>query len=240
MTTLKTSSEIFAANQVLTVEIAKSLLGQRIQTVYSGYRGQDGDENFVIGQVVSELEYYRNLKEECYQNNPKFKNRAEYWESYMTEKQLSEHRNKMVIITADGRNTFIYAHSFNDGSFTCSDSDRFVYYVVVDKAQELELTRVYHQKGDGRVCDFLTNLTLEEVIEKNDWLKETDRKIIKTRSEKVIINDNPKCRETIKENGILSYEYLDKKPDAYADERAWNEMYQKTTGNPLPKGGILR
>ena len=69
-----TSQEIFAANQILTVEIAKSLIGKRIQTVYSGYRGQDGDDTFVIGQVVSELEYYRNLKEECYQNNPKFKN----------------------------------------------------------------------------------------------------------------------------------------------------------------------
>lgn len=143
MTTLKTSSEIFAANQVLTVEIAKSLLGQRIQTVYSGYRGQDGDENFVIGQVVSELEYYRNLKEECYQNNPKFKNRAEYWESYMTEKQLSEHRNKMVIITADGRNTFIYAHSFNDGSFTCSDSDRFVYYIAVNQIKAVKSVNMF-------------------------------------------------------------------------------------------------
>lgn len=124
-----TTQEIFAANQVLTVEIAKSLIGKRIQTVYSGYRGQDGDDNFVIGDVVSELEYYRNLKEECYENDPKFKNRAEYWESYMSEKQLSEAKSKMVLITADGRNTFIYAHSFNNGAFTCSDSDRFVYYV---------------------------------------------------------------------------------------------------------------
>lgn len=128
-----TSQEIFAANQILTVEIAKSLIGKRIQTVYSGYRGQDGDDTFVIGQVVSELEYYRNLKEECYQNNPKFKNRAEYWESYMNERQLSEAKNKMVLITDDGRNTFIYAHPFNNGAFTCSDSDRFVYYVVVDE-----------------------------------------------------------------------------------------------------------
>ena len=64
-----TSQEIFAAKQILTVEIAKSLIGKRIQTVYSGYRGQDGDDTFVIGQVVSELEYYRNLKEECYQNH---------------------------------------------------------------------------------------------------------------------------------------------------------------------------
>ena len=138
-----TTQEIFAANQILTVDIAKSLIGQRIQTVYSGYRGQDGDDSFVIGQVVSELEYYRNLKEECYQNDPKFNNRAEYWESYMTEKQLSEHRNKMVIITADGRNTFIYAHHSNNGAFTCSDSDRFVYYVAVNKIKATKSVNMF-------------------------------------------------------------------------------------------------
>jgi len=128
-----TSQEIFAANQILTVEIAKSLIGKRIQTVYSGYRGQDGDDDFIIKDVVSELEYYRNLNEECYRNDPKFKNRAEYWESYMTKRQLSERRNKMVIIAEDGRNTFIYADPFNEGAFTCSDIDRFVYYVLVDE-----------------------------------------------------------------------------------------------------------
>jgi len=127
-----THQEIFATKQILTVDIAKSLIGKRIQTAYFGYSGQDGDDAFVVGQVISELEYYRNLKEECYQNNPKFKNRAEYWESYMTKEQLLD-ANKMVIITADGRNTFIYAHHFNDGAFTCSDSDRFVYYVEVNE-----------------------------------------------------------------------------------------------------------
>ena len=127
------AQEIFAANQILTVEIAKSLIGKRIQTVYSGYRSQDGDDTFTIGEVVSELEYYRNLKEEYYQNNPKFKNRAEYWESYMNESQLFEAKNKMLLIADDGRNTFIYAHPFNNGDFTCSDSDRYVYYVIVDE-----------------------------------------------------------------------------------------------------------
>lgn len=162
MTTLKTSSDIFAANQILTVEIAKSLIGQRIQTVYSGYRGQDGDENFVIGEVVSELEYYRNLKEECYQNNPKFKNRAEYWESYMTEKQLSEHRNKMVIITADGRNTFIYAHSFNDGAFTCSDSDRFVYYVQVGYPDSTRTVNIKQEALENAISEMAKFLGIEK------------------------------------------------------------------------------
>ena len=124
-----TPQEIFAANQILTVEIAKSLIGKRIQTVYSGYRGQDGDDTFVVGQVISEFEYAKSVTK----GFEKYGHQAAYWESYMNERQLSEAKNKMVIITADGRNTFIYAHDFNDGAFTCSDSDRFVYYVVVDE-----------------------------------------------------------------------------------------------------------
>lgn len=114
---------------LLTVRIAEQLKGKKISTIYFGYRGQDGFDEFVIGEVVSEIEYYRNLKEECYLNDPKFKNRAEYWESYMTEKQLLEVKNTLVIITADGRYTCIRAHQENDGAFTCSDRDRFVWFV---------------------------------------------------------------------------------------------------------------
>lgn len=127
------AKEIFGKGEILTVETAKKLIGKRIHTIYSGYKGQDGEDEFVIGKIVSELEYYRNLKEECFENNPNYKNRAEYWESYMSDEQLWEANNKMVIITEDGRNTFIYAFPFNDGKFTCSDSDRFVYFVKVSE-----------------------------------------------------------------------------------------------------------
>ena len=96
------AKEIFAANQVLTVDIATSLIGKRIQTVYSGYRGQDGDDNFVVGEIKREI--YANGKE-----------------------------GEICLFTADGRNTYIRAHKFNDGVFTCSDSDREVYYVLVDE-----------------------------------------------------------------------------------------------------------
>lgn len=118
--------------QVLTIDIAKELKGRKIATIYFGYKGQDGIDEFVIGEVVSELEYYRTLAEPCYENHPKgFKNRAEYWESYMTPAQLDEHRNQMIILTSEGRNTHIRAHEENDGAFTCSDSDRFVYFIEV-------------------------------------------------------------------------------------------------------------
>lgn len=125
-------NEILSTDQTLTVEIAQTLIGKRIKTAYSGYLGQDGDDEFIVGEVISELEYYRQKKEECFQkSDSKFKNRAEYWESYMTEKQLKERSEKLLIITADGRNTYIYADPFNKGMFTCSDSDRFVSFTEI-------------------------------------------------------------------------------------------------------------
>jgi hypothetical protein len=36
---------------------------------------------------------------------------------------------RIYLFTADGRNTYIRAHEENDGIFSCSDVDRFVYYI---------------------------------------------------------------------------------------------------------------
>lgn len=116
--------------QLLTIEKAKELKGKRISTIYFGYSGQDGVDNFVVGEIVSELEYVRNLKEECYPNKHGHKNRAEYWESYMTPQQLEETKNKLLLLTEDGRNTFIFTNGWYDnGEFCCSDMDRFVDYI---------------------------------------------------------------------------------------------------------------
>jgi hypothetical protein len=116
--------------QILTVSLAESLKGKRIRTVYFGYHGQNGVDDFVVGNVVSEYEYYRNLKEDCFNDHPKgFKNRAEYWESYMSPDRIGETKNTLVLLSADGKNTRIFASKENNGAFTCSDSDRFVYFV---------------------------------------------------------------------------------------------------------------
>jgi hypothetical protein len=82
-----------------------------------------------VGEIVSELEYVRNLKEECFPNKYGHKNRAEYWESYMTPQQLEETKNKLLLLTEDGRYTFIFTNGWLDGEFCCSDMDRFVSYV---------------------------------------------------------------------------------------------------------------
>lgn len=39
--------------QLLTVEKAKELKGKRISTIYFGYSGQDGVDNFVVGELLA-------------------------------------------------------------------------------------------------------------------------------------------------------------------------------------------
>ena len=119
---MKTSKEIFAANQVLTVDIATSLIGKRIQTVYSGYRGQDGDDNFVVGEIKREI--YANGKE-----------------------------GEICLFTSEGRNTYIRAHKFNDGVFTCSDSDREVYFVV-ESIDEESIVPFFEKYGDRTFMEY--------------------------------------------------------------------------------------
>jgi hypothetical protein len=86
--------------KLLTTEIAYQLKGKRIATIYFGYDGQDGIDEFFIGEIKPEI--HVNGKE-----------------------------GHICIFTTDGRNTFIRALKENEGIFTCSDSDRFVYFIKV-------------------------------------------------------------------------------------------------------------
>jgi hypothetical protein len=114
----------------LTLGLYKSLKGKTIKTIYIGYAGQDGVDKFTVGDLKSEYEIAEGEKVE------KFINRAEYWKSYMTEKQLNEKRTTYRLFTVEGRNTFIsvdqeYKPYFNEPTFTYSDTDRAVYFIEV-------------------------------------------------------------------------------------------------------------
>lgn len=91
----------------LTLKEAKSLIGKEIITHYSGYRNQDGDDQFVVGEIVSE----------------EFLGAMEGW---------TGNKDTLVILTADGRNTFIKCHTnsklYDEPTFTCSDADREVFF----------------------------------------------------------------------------------------------------------------
>jgi len=111
----------------LTLTAAKSLKGKHIQTIFFGYAHQDGTDDFVVGDIVSELEYYRNLKEECFPNEKGHENRAEYWESYMTPKQLKA-KERLILLREDGSQTYM-SIGYDGKTFCCSDEDRLVSYI---------------------------------------------------------------------------------------------------------------
>lgn len=84
--------------KVLCDDMIPALTGKRIQTMFFGYKGQNGVDDFIVGEVKQ----------------------VSYPGGYV---------DPPAIFTQDGRNTFIRAATDNDGAFTCSDSDRFVYFI---------------------------------------------------------------------------------------------------------------
>lgn len=112
----------------LNIDNVHELVGKHIQTLYYGYDGQDGVDDFVVGEIVSEYEI---ASRETLDDG---RTRAQYWESYMSENQLRREKETLQILTADGRETYIrHNPSENyDGEFYCSDTDRTVYFRIID------------------------------------------------------------------------------------------------------------
>lgn len=101
--------------QVLTLENAKALQGKRIQTIYFGYRNQDGADDFIVGEIVDTTKFFGN-------QNPEYIN--EY---------KQRHGEVLELTTAEGKQTYMRAHAENKGIFTCSDIDRYVFFIQVDE-----------------------------------------------------------------------------------------------------------
>ena len=123
--------------QFLTIEAARELKGKKIQTIYFGYAHQYGTDEFVVGDLVSEWEYYRNLKEDCYPDEKGHQNRTEYWASYMTPAQIKRSKEQLELLDAEtGGPTFIRytpEDDFeNDHIMWCSDVDRGVLYIMAE------------------------------------------------------------------------------------------------------------
>jgi hypothetical protein len=81
-----------------------------------------------VGNIISE---YDRAKNENFPSESKFRNRAEYWESYMTSEQIQQAKNKLHLFSLDGKPTQIKAFK-NEGVFWCSDSDRVVEFLEVE------------------------------------------------------------------------------------------------------------
>jgi hypothetical protein len=111
--------------KILTLELAAELKGKRIQTIYFGYRGQDGTDDFIVGEVLSEYQLAeRNVDVKNFPQG----NQAKYWESYMSGDRIEATKREMHLLTADGRATLIRTTQFTN-EFHCSDSDRIVQFI---------------------------------------------------------------------------------------------------------------
>ena len=110
-----------------------------------------------IGDIVSELEYYSTQPCEGYAS------RAEYWKSYMTEEQLKEKENTLLLLDEEGKNQFIRAHKesdlFDKPTFTCSDADREIYYIRKNTRTRIKLTDKYTGRS---IALSIKNYTNEE------------------------------------------------------------------------------
>lgn len=115
--------------QFLTKKDAQRLKGKKIKTIYFGYAGQDGVDEFEVGEIASEWELA--VREILDWGKFNGKSRAEYWASYMSEEKINEAKNTLMLLRADGSKTYIRCEQGED-TFYCSDIDRFVRYVISD------------------------------------------------------------------------------------------------------------
>lgn len=96
--------------KTLTLELAKELKGKRIQTIYFGYRGQDGVDDFIVGDIVLQHTLFGN-------QDPEFQKEA-----------AIKYANEFELLTAEGKPTYIRTTKFTN-EFHCSDSDRLVQFI---------------------------------------------------------------------------------------------------------------
>lgn len=114
--------------QVLTLALAHDLIGKRIQTKYYGYRGQDGTDEFVVTEILTEYDLAKREPMDGYAS------RADYWEQALGARVVEESRRTLEILGENGYRTCIRCHTpglFNELTFTCSDADRPVLFVEV-------------------------------------------------------------------------------------------------------------
>ena len=118
--------------EILTLAKAKELKGKTIEWAYNGYfENHSQIEKVTIGEIVSEWEWAERQPCEGYNNI------AEMWLTRFDEKQIKELKNILVLLSEDGKNTFIRCHLnesnyWGEPTFTCSDIDRAVYYRVCE------------------------------------------------------------------------------------------------------------
>jgi hypothetical protein len=103
--------------QYLTLDHIESLKGKRIITKYFGYRGQDGIDSFVVDKAVPAHTLWGN--------------QAPEFHAQKATENPREYHNKIELVGEDDYRTYMRCYT-DEGLFWCSDSDRFVQFVIAE------------------------------------------------------------------------------------------------------------
>lgn len=124
-----TAKQIFEANQVLTLAIAKTLIGKKIAiTSPEYYMNQPMVRTFTLTDIASEFDLAAREKCEGYAN------RQEYWIAKLQDR-IPEFKRTLKLV---GEGDMPYAsydpvdRYFPEPTFSGSDADRAIYYLIVE------------------------------------------------------------------------------------------------------------
>ncbi len=129
------ADEIFENGQILTVEVAKGLLGKRIAVTSPEDRmNRPWVREFVVGSLLIEWDWAAG---QAYPED-KFATRQEHWASYMNNHQIASKRSRLLLLDDKGERQAVAEINpslsfFSEPTFHGSDADRAVFYVEVSE-----------------------------------------------------------------------------------------------------------
>lgn len=128
---MRTTKEIIANGQALTLAVAKTLVGKTISVTNVEFEANSPSVR--TGKVLDIKSKWDIAGEEDYTSiDSKFETRQAYWKSYMTNKQIEEMKQSLVLIADNQLYAVCNINSdwYQEPTFHGSDADRAVYYVV--------------------------------------------------------------------------------------------------------------
>jgi hypothetical protein len=122
--------DIFQAQHILTLAMARTLIGKPIATTNREYKGNHLHVNiFTIHNIETEWNMAINEPMEGYTS------RQAYWKSYMSKQRIHELKHIYMLVDETG-GTWHRCHAlsgiYEHPTFTGSDADRTVFYIVIE------------------------------------------------------------------------------------------------------------
>lgn len=130
-TTTITPAQIFDLNQVLTLDIAKTLVGKPLATTYCTDRA-----NRAVVELITIVGFHTEYDLAAQEPLNGYTSRAAYWDEKHPD-QAKKAKETTLLILEDGRQVWYRArlngHNKLNNSpvFECADEDRDVYYTIL-------------------------------------------------------------------------------------------------------------